>query len=327
MKAAFLDWDSLNGEELDVSCLDSLPVQWQYFAKISSAELVDLIKDVDIIVSNKVVLNDELLDLASQLKLICVAATGTNNVDLKSAAKNNIPVCNVRGYASESVVQHVFMLLLNLSRRLGLYQQAVRDGEWLTSEHFCFFNYPIESLTDKTLGIIGYGELGQAVARMASQFGMKILIAESVVEIPNRSNDIDRVSLETLLSEADFVNLHCPLTEQTHDLIGEKELALMKPSAMLVNTARGGIVNELALYNALLSGQIAGAATDVLVEEPPLKDNPLLAIHQDNHLLNLIITPHIAWGTRQARQQLIEKVAANISSWLNGAVINQVNKT
>ena len=322
MKAAFLDWASLNGDELDVSCLDSLPVQWQYFSKVSPSELAELIKHVDIVVSNKVVLDAPLLDQAQQLKLICVAATGTNNIDLKSATQHNIPVCNVRGYASESVVQHVFMLMLNLSRRFGLYQKAVQDGEWQASEHFCFFSYPIESLTGKTLGIIGYGELGQAVANMAKQFGMNILVAESVTGKTQKRTDVNRVTLTTLLKNADFISLHCPLTEQTQDLIGDAELALMKETAMLINTARGGIVNEPALLNALQTNQIAGAATDVLTEEPPVNANPLL----DSPMLNLIITPHIAWGTRQARQQLIEKITENISAWLDGTVINQVNK-
>jgi len=330
MKAAFLDWDSLNGarlngQGLDASCLDQLPVEWQYFAKISPQELLDVIRQVDIVVSNKIVLGADLLEQATQLKLICVAATGTNNIDLQSAAKNKIPVCNVRAYASESVVQHVFMLMLNLTRRFGFYQQAVRDGAWQNSDHFCLLTYPIESLTGKTLGIIGYGELGRAVSRMAKQFGMKVLVAESLAgasQTGQTTSEVARVSLETVLSESDFVSLHCPLTEQTNNLIDTKQLALMKKSAMLINTARGGIVNEAALLHALETNQIAGAASDVLIEEPPVNGNPLL----ESHLQNLIITPHIAWGARQARQQLLDKIAQNISAWLNGALINQVNE-
>jgi glycerate dehydrogenase len=251
------------------------------------------------------------------LKLICVAATGTNNVDVATAAKNNIAVCNVRGYAADSVVQHVFMLILNLSRRYNQYQQALQRGEWQRSEHFCFLTYPIESLTGKTLGIIGYGELGRAVARMAEHFGMQILIAESVVG----KDKPDRIPIDELLLQSDFVSLHCPLTEQTRDLIGERELSLMKDTACLINTARGGIVNEEALLKAVKTQQIAGAATDVLTVEPPANGHPFL----DAHLPNLIITPHIAWGAKQARQTLLEKVASNIDAWLNGNVINQVN--
>lgn len=320
MKAAFLDWSSLNGEELDRTCLDTLPLVWQYFNKITANELECLLEQVDVVVTNKVVLDASLLERAKQLKLICIAATGTNNVDLEAAAQRKIPVCNVRGYATESVVQHVFMLMLSLSRRLGFYQQAIRDGEWQTSEYFCVLSYPIESLTGKTLGIIGYGELGRAVASMARQFGMHVLISESMADGGQHSNDQNRVKLEHLLQESDFISLHCPLTEQTHNLIDANEFGLMKNSAFIINTARGGIVNEAALLNALENKQIAGAALDVLVNEPPVDSNPLLEVNRPD----LMITPHIAWGTRQARQRLLEKVAGNIQAWLQGNIINQV---
>lgn len=320
MKAVFLDWSSLNGEELDRTCLDTLPLEWQYFTKIAPGELESLIGDVEIIVTNKVVLDASLLVKAKQLKLICVAATGTNNIDLNAAAKRNIPVCNVRGYATESVVQHVFMLMLNLSRRFGFYQQAVHNGEWQASNYFCFLTFPIESLTGKTLGIIGYGELGQAVAKMAEQFGMNILIAQSITGSMQDSHRDGRTKLEDLLKHSDIISLHCPLTEQTRNLIGKNEFTLMKKSAFLINTARGGIVNELALLEALQNNQIAGAALDVLTEEPPIHSHTLL----ETDLPNLIITPHIAWGTRQARQCLLEKIAANIKTWLAGKVSNQV---
>jgi glycerate dehydrogenase len=321
MKAAFLDWDSLNGSELDPACLNNLPVEWQYHPNISPAELGSLISDLDIVVSNKVLLDQSLLTRATQLKLVCVAATGTNNVDLESARKRNIPVCNVRGYATESVVQHVFMLLLNLSRRFNQYQKAIKNGDWQRSEHFCFFKYPVESLTGKIMGIIGFGELGQAVATMAKQFGMDVIVAESMIAKKQILANYQRVNLETLLSSSDVVSLHCPLTEQTRDLIDKEEFSLMKSSAFLINTARGGIVNENALIAALKTNQIAGAATDVLTTEPPVNGNPLL----ESDLSSLIITPHIAWGTKQARQKLIEKVAENIDAWLKGRTINQVN--
>ncbi|MGD8925367.1 MAG: NAD(P)-dependent oxidoreductase [Thioalkalispiraceae bacterium] len=321
MKAAFLDWDSLNGNELDASHLEQLPVEWQYYARISPQELEELIKDIEVIVSNKVVLDAGLISRAQRLKLICVAATGTNNIDLESAADKSIPVCNVRGYATESVIQHVFMLILNLSRRFLSYQQALQEGQWQRSEHFCFFSHPIESLTGKILGIIGYGELGQAVANMAKQFGMKVLIARSLRDHSQTTSEPGRVELEEIFTQSDVVSLHCPLTERTRNLVTRNEFALMKSSAFLINTARGGIVNEDHLLGAIRDKQIAGAATDVLTQEPPVNGHPLL----DAKLPNLIVTPHIAWGTKQARQKLLEGIAENIQAWLQGQVRNQVN--
>lgn len=318
MKAAFLDWSSLNGEELDRTCLDQLPLDWQFFPNIARPDLENLIGEYDVLVSNKVSIDKILLSMTSGVKLICVAATGTNNVDLHAASTRQIPVCNVRGYASESVMQHVFMLMLNLSRRFIPYQRSLRDGEWQHSDYFCLLNHPIESLAGKTIGIVGYGELGRTVAEMAGHFGMQVLIAESMAGHDNSG----RISLDDLLQQSDYVSLHCPLTEQTRNLIGEKELQLMKQDAFLINTARGGIVNEVALLSALEDRQIAGAAMDVLSEEPPVSGHPLL----ESTMPNLIITPHIAWGARQARQKLLDKLAVNIQSWLDGEVINQVNE-
>jgi glycerate dehydrogenase len=318
MKAAFLDWSSLNGEELDRTCLDHLPVDWRYFPNISRPDLERLVHDHDLLITNKVVIDEDLLSMASGVRLICVAATGTNNVDLKAASRKQIPVCNVRGYASESVMQHVFMLMLNLSRRFIPYQQSLRDGEWQRSDYFCLLSHPIESLAGKTIGIVGYGELGRTVAEMARQFDMRVLIAKSLAGHDNAG----RVELEDLLQQSDYVSLHCPLTEQTSNLIGEKELRLMKQDAFLINTARGGIVDEAALLNALEDRQIAGAAMDVLSEEPPASGHPLL----EAKMSNLIITPHIAWGARQSRQKLLDKLAFNIQSWLDGKLINQVNE-
>jgi glycerate dehydrogenase len=262
-------------------------------------------------------LSDALIAKARALKLICVAATGTNNVDLATAKKRDIPVCNVTGYATESVVQHVFMLLLNLVRQMPAYQQALQNGRWQQSAHFCFLEYSIESLSGKTIGIVGYGELGRAVAQMAEHFGMRVLVAQRL----HGELVKGRIPLDELLTQVDVVSLHCPLTDETRHLIGARELQLMKPSAILINTARGGIVDENALLDALNNRHIAAAALDVLAEEPPRADHPLLRERRSD----LVITPHIAWASRQARQKLIEGIAANIHGWLNGNITNRVN--
>ena len=317
MKAAFLDWDSVNANDLDRHCLTELPVEWRFFAKVRPDELDALLADTNILVSNKVVLSQAMIAKASALQLICVAATGTNNVDLVAAASRNIPVCNVTGYATESVVQHVFMLLLNHVRQMPAYQQALQNGRWQQSEHFCFLDYSIESLSGKTIGIVGYGELGHAVAQMAENFGMRVLIAQRLHGEPVSG----RVPLDEMLTQVDVLSLHCPLVDETRHLIGARELQLMKPSAILINTARGGIVDENALLDALNNRHIAAAALDVLAEEPPRADHPLL-LHPR---ADLIITPHIAWASRQARQKLVEGIAANIHGWLEGNITNRVN--
>jgi len=317
MHAVFLDWESVDNQDLDRQRLHALPLDWSFHGATTPAQLASRLEGQAIVVSNKVVLDATAIAAARDLQLICVAATGTNNVDITAASSRDIPVCNVRGYATPSVVQHVFMLLLNLMRRLPDYQQALRSGRWQQSEHFCFLDFTIEELTGKTLGIVGYGELGQAVAHMAEQFGMRVLVAQR----PGAAQSAGRVPLSALLAEVDVLSLHCPLTDETRNLIGERELALMKPSAILINTARGGIVDEPALLQALRSGKLAGAGMDVLHSEPPREGNILL--HAS--LSNLIVTPHIAWASRQARQRLLDGVAQNIRAYLDGQPQNRVN--
>ena len=317
MRAVFLDWDSVDNQDLDRRCLEQLPIDWEFFDNTLMEQLPLCLERAEIAVSNKIVLNKPAIDASQSLKLICVAATGTNNIDLVAAAKKNIPVCNVRTYATPSVVQHVFMLILNLMRHLPEYQQALADGRWQQSDYFCLLDHTIEELTGKTLGIVGYGELGQAVANMARQFGMNVLVAQRLHGTPTT----DRIPFEALLPRVDVLSLHCPLTPETENLIGENELNRMKPGAILINTARGGIVDETALLSALTNGKLAGAGIDVLVREPPDKGDILL----DAKLPNLIITPHIAWASKQARQRLIQGIAANIHGFLNGKIINRVN--
>ena len=309
-RAAFLDLASIYRNDLDLSALEATVPEWLWFDRIEPEQLASVLSDVDVVVSNKVVLDKPLLQQAPQLKLICVAATGTNNVDLKAAQELRIPVCNVRGYATASVVQHVFSLLLSLRTHQAEYQQLVKQNEWAHSEHFCLLDFPIKELQGKTLGIVGYGELGRAVASVAEAFGMKVLIAKRD-EQDARSG---RIALHTMLQQIDVLSLHCPLTENNRHFIAEKELALMKPGAVLINAARGGLVDEVALLAALENNRLAGAALDVLEQEPPSETNPL--IH--SNLPNLIITPHIAWASVESRQRLIDGVARNIAALLHG---------
>ena len=318
MLGVFLDRDSLDRGDLDFGSLDNVIDDWQFYAQTRPNDLDSRIASSEILISNKVIIDQHAMQSAPQLKLICVAATGTNNVDIGAAQRHNIRVCNVRGYATPSVSQHVFAMLLSLSIHLGKYRRAVMQGAWQQSQHFCLLDYPIEELSGKTLGIIGYGELGQAVANIATAFDMQVLISEHRDKEPRPG----RVSFEQVLAEADAISLHCPLTTATQGLIGAAEIAQMKPGAILINTARGGIVNEQALADALRDGYLGGAGVDVLSQEPPLTSNPLLA----GDIPNLIITPHIAWASRASRQRLLDQISANISAFLAGTPRNIVSQ-
>lgn len=318
LRAVFLDWGSLDRNDLQRDACHTLPIEWTFHVQTGTAQLAARLADAEIVISNKVVLDAAALAGASRLKLICVAATGTNNIDLTAARRLAIDVTNVRGYATPSVVQHVFLLILSLLRSSVAYQQAVAGGRWRRSEHFCLLDFPIEELGGKTLGIVGYGELGQAVAQTARHFGMQVLLAQR----PGGAAQVGRLPLHELLPRVDILSLHCPLNEVTRNLIGPVELALLKSSAILINAARGGIVDEAALLTALLEQRLGGAGIDVLHSEPPRAGNPLL----EAKLPNLIVTPHIAWATRQARQRLLDGVLANIRAHLAHAPINLVNE-
>jgi len=322
MKAVFLDKLSLDKDDLDFSLLLANENSWTFYDRTSSDEVCERTKNAEVIVCNKVKLDKKVIDNAQNLKLICIAATGTNNIDLEYARIKGIRVCNVRAYGTPSVVQHVFVLLLMLLRNIPLYQSAVKNGDWQNSEEFCLLDYPIADLSGKILGIIGYGEIGQAVARVAEAFGMQVLITSrpDKIEQNEKSDNSKTVPLAQLLSDSDVISLHCPLTEQTRNLISYTEFEIMKSSAYLINVARGGIVNETALKEALIANKIAGAAIDVLAEEPPNSDSILLQLD----LPNLIITPHIAWASRTARQNLLNHIANNILQYYSGSEINCV---
>lgn len=317
MQAVILDWKATDRNDLSLQSLYQLNLNWQINDKTDNDKITPQIRDKQIVVTNKVELNRQVLEQAPELKLVCVSATGSNNVDLAAARELGISVCNVTAYATASVVQYVFAVLLSLASRLPDYQQAVKKGDWSRSQQFCLLDYSFNELQGKTLGIIGYGELGQAVARIAKAFGMNVLIAK-------RDDDDSRegrIGLKDMLPGCDVLSLHCPLTPQTENLIAAEQLQMLPKGAIVINSARGGIVNEEALLAALKSGHLAGAATDVLSAEPPPADHILL--QQD--LPNLIITPHIAWASIESRQRLIDQVAFNISEFLAGRPRNIVN--
>jgi glycerate dehydrogenase len=316
MHGVFLDLRTVDRQDLDLSSLRSVVKQWTCHEWTAPSRVIDRVRAADILVSNKVRLDEVAVESATQLKLVCIAATGTNNIDLDACRNRNIAVCNVTGYATPSVVEHVYAQILNLMRRLNEYRTAIQEGRWQDADDFCLLDFPIRELKGLTLGIVGYGELGHAVAAMGKAFGMNILIAERA----GYTLRPDRIPLEELLAASHVISLHCPLTDETRNLIGARELGLMRRDAILVNCARGGIVDEVALLEALRSGRIAGAAVDVLSEEPPHHGNPLLQIT----LPNLLVTPHIAWASINARQRLIDEIAANISAWLDGTPRNLV---
>jgi glycerate dehydrogenase len=316
MHGVFLDLDTIDRGDLDLEPISSVLGRWTPYPKTAREDVRQRIKDAEIVISNKTVLDSNDLQSAAALKLVCIAATGTNNVDLEAARRCDITVCNVTAYATASVVEHVFSQLLILARRLDEYRAAVEQGRWQQSSEFCLLDYPIRELAGMTLGIIGYGELGQAVAAAGRTFGMHILAAERSGKPPRPG----RTPLDEVLKTADAISLHCPLNRETRNLIGSRELGLMRRDAILVNTARGGIVDEQALLHSLQTGGIGAAAVDVLSEEPPQHGNPLLGAG----LPNLLVTPHIAWASIKSRQRLVNQLAENISAWQAGKPRNVI---
>lgn len=317
MKAVFLDYESLDQHDLDLSALEASFDALSLYPSTSQAQLLERVQHADVIISNKVIVDAATLQQCPNLKLILISATGTNNIDLVQARAQGIVVCNCQGYGTSAVAQHTLTLMLALATSLLQYDRAVQQGQWNKSPIFCLLDFPIVELEGKTLGILGYGELGQAVAKLAEAFGMKVLVGS----LPNRPSDSSRIPFTELLAQVDFLSLHCPLTEDTRDLIDAKAFDAMKPSAFLINCARGGIVNEQALADALVQGEIAGAATDVLMVEPPKEGNVLL----DEHIPNLIVTPHSAWGSVDARQRIVQQMVDNVAAFKAGQPIRQVN--
>lgn len=290
------------------------------YGKSSPEEDADRIKDADIIVLNKIPVNADLLENAHKLKLICLTATGTNNVDFAYTKKRGIQVVNIRGYSTESVAQHTFAMLFYVYEHLALYDAYVKSGEYSRAETFSFFDYRFNELCGKTWGIIGLGAIGRRVAEIAKAFGCRVIYCSP----SGRSYDYgcERKQLAELLSESDIVSIHTPLTEKTFNLISCNEFMMMKKNAVLLNLGRGNIVNEDALFEALENGRIAGAGLDVLSKEPICINNPLMKFKDSGRLL---ITPHIGWGTAEARQRCVDETVENIKAYLKGTPRNLVS--
>lgn len=304
----FLDAASLG--DADLAALQQPGCELQLFSYSAPADIVDRLQHADIAIVNKCRLDAAVLAQLPRLKAIMVAATGMDNIDLTAAATQGIQVFNVKDYAGTAVPQHVFALLLALSNQLCQYQQAVQRGDWSRSQNFCLLDYPMFELAGKTMVIVGYGSLGQATAELAKAFGMRVLIAErpDVTEVRP-----GRIAFNNALALADVLSLHCPLTPATQHLINRERLAQLKAGAVLINTARGGLIETEALIAALKSGQLLAAALDVLETEPPPAEHPLLQCH----LPNLLLTPHIGWASREARTRMVLKIAANIQTFVN----------
>jgi glycerate dehydrogenase len=321
MRAVFLDFGTVSHDDLDTASLERVLPGVTLHATSTEAEVDERIAGCAFILTNKLNISRARMRAVPGLRFIGLTATGTNNVDLDAARELGIAVCNIREYCTVSVVQHVLGAILVLTHRFREYGQAAVDGTWSRSEQFTVPGAPIRELAGRVLGIVGYGVLGHAVAKAARDaLGMRILVSERPGTTPGREADTAtsigpvRASLDEVLRTADVVSLHCPLTPATTGLIGARELSLMKPEALLINTARGALVDLDALVAALRGGDLGGAAIDVLPQEPPANGSPLFA----PDIPNLLVTPHIAWAAFEARQRAVDELALNVEDFLRG---------
>ncbi len=321
MHAVFLDYKTVDANDLDLGSIEALLPEIVVHSFSNQEEVLSRIEDVEVAIANKVVFDANVFARATKLKLICVTATGTNNIDLEAAKQSGVVVCNIKDYCTDSVVQHVLLSMLTLKHSSRDYSASMDNGDWQEGNSFSLLQHPITELSGKSLGIIGYGVLGQGVARAARTLGLRVLISESFAENNKPDEGIARVPFDTLLAESDIISLHCPLTDNTEGLFDETAFKKMKSSAILINTARGGLINDHALIKAIEDKAIAGAAIDVLDQEPPDSDHPLM----QKQYSNLIITPHIAWAAREARQRALDRIAENIEAFQNNRPINVVN--
>jgi glycerate dehydrogenase len=319
-KLVVLDGHTLNPGDLDWEPLKALVDECEIYDRSDVEEIVDRAQGAELVLTNKTPLSVDTLLKLPDLKYIGVLATGFNIVDTVTAKSRGIPVTNIPSYGTKSVAQMTFALLLELTQRVGAHSDAVKNGDWVNCPDFCFWNHPLVELDGLTMGIVGFGRIGQQVAELARAFGMKILATKRESKNADDHTNVSFVSFEELLQQSDVVSLHCPLTPETQFLMNGTRLSQMKSSAFLLNTSRGPLVDERALADALMSGQIAGAGIDVVELEPPRSESLLYQAP------NCYITPHIAWATREARSRLLNTAVENVSCYLKGQVQNVVNK-
>ena len=313
-RIVFLERQSVNAEFRR----PAFPHEWVEYAESEQGQVVERLRGASVLIANKLSVGEAELSELPELKLVAVAATGVDRIDLGACRRRGVSVANVRGYAAHSVAEHALMLALALRRNLLPYVEDVRRGRWAESAQFCLLTHTVRDLHASTLGVVGYGSLGRAVAELGRAFGMRVLLAEHRGAKEVRAG---RTEFDGLLRESDVVTLHAPLNAETRRLIGGRELSLMKPTAILINCARGGLVDEAALAAALRAGGIAGAGVDVLSEEPPRGGrNPLLA----PDIPNLVVTPHVAWASLGAMQALADQVVDNIEAFVRGEPRNIV---
>ena len=315
MKITVLDRCTVTNGDISFAPLEEVG-EVRYFDVLPPEQIVSAIGDSDAVIVNKAKITDEIMAACPNLKFIGLFATGYNNIDIEAAKRREIAVCNVPGYSTDSVTQHTFALILHFASRVDDYARSVANGDWENSKTFSYLAFPTSELKGKTLGIFGFGTIGRSVAAVALAFGMRVI---AYVRRPTDFSGVEFVSRDELFARADYLSLHCPLTDETRGLIGRETLVKMKPTAVIINTARGGVIEEEALCDALNEGRIAGAGIDVLDIEPMRKNHPYLRAK------NCYITPHVAWACAEARERLVRLVAENLKGFREGNVINCVN--
>ncbi len=317
MKITVLDGHALNPGDLSWEPIKSLADEFTLYDRTPTEKIIERIGDSKIILLNKVPITNEIMEKCKNLRYIGVLATGYNVIDTKAATKHGIVVTNIPAYSTDAVAQHVFAFIMNFTNQVQKHSDSVHNGDWIKNPDFCYWLSPLTELYGKTLGIYGFGNIGQKVAKIAHAFGMNVLVHKHSQK--SFSGEEQTVTQEELFSKSDFLTFHVPLTAETEKLINEKTISMMKTGAIIINTARGGIADENAVRKALEEKKLAGYATDGITEEPPSVTSPLYKAP------NCIITPHLAWAPKETRERLMNIAVENIKSFLSGTVKNQVN--
>lgn len=319
MKLTILDGYTENPGDLSWDWLKELVDEYVVYDRTNNEDIYERSKDADILVTNKTVITGEMLEKLENLKFISTLSTGYNVIDINKARELGIPVSNIPAYSTDAVAQLVFALLLELTNHVAIHDKSVKDGEWTSCEHFCYTKTPLCELNNKTFGIIGFGKIGSAVAKIAIAFGMKVKAYSPNTRTYDGFGTVEFTDIDDVIRNSDVISLHCPLTDKTNGLVNLEFLQKMKKTAFLINTSRGPVINESDLRKALDEGIIAGAGVDVLSTEPPKADNPLLSCNK------CVITPHIAWASFEARTRLMGIFKENVEGFLNGKTVNVVN--